>query len=93
MSDKTITNKQKDTLYSIMKTSILLSLEYQSKSEKLAVKTILNELLNDLPYHLELSDDLSELYYYELLEKKGYKMNSLELVSEFTERIFKELKD
>lgn len=74
-----ITKKQKDTLFKLIKNII----EYDTKQSDISI----NELLNDLPYHMELANTLSELYYYELLEENGYILNSLELVKEFTEKL------
>ena len=82
---KTITKKQKNKLLKALKNIIIYDVKYGGL-------VLDNELLNDLPYHMELADTLSnDIYYYELLEKQGYKINSLELVKEFTNNIIKEL--
>ena len=81
--NKTITTRQKNKLFKTLKNIVIYDIKQG---------LLLDEVINDLPYHMELSNALNEVYYYELLEKQGYSLNSLELVIEFLELINIELK-
>ena len=81
--NKTITTRQKNKLFKALKNIVIYDIRQG---------LLLEEVIDDLPYHMELSNALNEICYYELLEKQGYNLNSLELVIEFLELINIELK-
>ena len=81
--NKTITQRQKNKLLKLLKNIIIYDIKQG---------LLLDEVIEDLPYHMELSNVLSKLNYYKLLEKQGYNLNSLELVIEFLELINIQLK-